>query len=161
MSRPESVSGQLHRATLSCPASSVWGKTDKGDGPARDGTDLSYPFCVRADPFRAQTCAGFGSRRTPNGRALDRVGAAWQAATYLPPAHINAHERAAPPVIHMSNGRRPSLSGKRGRVVVHTAPRHPAASSKPDSAETLAEALELAGRPPRHRVLERQGQARP
>ena len=98
------MSGQLHRAIPFCPAPFVCGKTDKRGGPTRDGPDPSGPFCVRADPFRAQTCAGFGSRRTPNGRALVRIEAAWQAATYLPPIHINAHERAAPPVIRTSNG---------------------------------------------------------
>ena len=76
---------------------------------------------------------GYGGHQTD--ARLVRVGAAWQAATYLPPAHINAHERAAPPVIRTSKGRRPSLSGNHGPVVVHTAPRHPATSSKPDSAE--------------------------
>ena len=85
--------------------------------------------------FERKLAPGLGRGGHQTDARLVRVGAAWQAATYLPPAHINAHERAAPPVIRTSNGRRPSLSGKRGRVVVHTAPRHPAASSKPDSAE--------------------------
>ena len=96
--------GQLHRATPFCPAPSVWDKRDKPDGPARDGPNPSGPFCLRADPFRAQICVGFGSRRTAN----VRVGAAWPAATYLPPANINAHRRVAPPVIRPANGRRPS-----------------------------------------------------
>ena len=99
--------------------------------------------------FKRKLAPGLGHGGHQTDARLVRVGAAWQAATYLPPAHINAHERAAPPVIRTSNGRRPSLSGKRGRVVVHTAPRHPAASSKPDSGDHVPNpSLDLAGRPP-------------
>src|SRR3954463_13807990 len=61
--------GQLHRATLSCPPPSVWGKRDKKGGPARGSKRTFVRFVSAFDPSPAQTCAGFGVKRTARGRA--------------------------------------------------------------------------------------------
>ena len=61
--------GQLHRATPSCPAPSVWGKTDKPGGPARGSKRTFVRFVSAFDPSAAQVCAAFGVKRTPRGRA--------------------------------------------------------------------------------------------
>ena len=61
--------GQLHRATPSCPAPSVWCKRDKSDGPARGSKRTFVRFLFAFNPSPAQLCADFGVKRTTRGRA--------------------------------------------------------------------------------------------
>ena len=83
-------------------------KMDKGDGSARDGPDSSCLFCVRADPFRAQTYVRFGSRRTSNGRA-PRPRRGRVTGGHLPPTRPHQCTRTGGPICHPHVGRSPSF----------------------------------------------------
>ena len=106
-------STRLEHSTPACSAAGVAGHRWLHLSPCRNATrSRQHPYDARRGPVHVHVHVhvrnGVWSQRTSNGRALVRVGAAWQAATYLPPAHINAHERSGPLVIRPGNGRGPS-----------------------------------------------------
>ena len=111
---------------------------DKPGDPARDGPDPSGLFCVRADPFRAQTCAGFGPRRTANGR-FERPRRGRVAGGHLPPTRQHKCARAGGPTCHPhSNGSTSFLNGTRGPVVVLIPTPAPLCPLESRHAQTLA-----------------------
>src|SRR3954464_4526202 len=89
--------GHLHRATISCPPPSVWGKRDKKGGPARGSKRTFVRFVSAFDPSPAQTCAGFwdetDSARTSGTRALVLP---WPACRWEKPTTPPPHGHLAP-----------------------------------------------------------------